>query len=252
MNLLIKFSGDKLVTIGILSASGAIIIAPLMFWVDIPSATTWRWLLVSVAVHLIYSLLLANAYQRHELSVAYPLSRGAGVLVSCFLAGILLNEALNFFDIVAIVLVVTGIITISGRPNRAWLVCGLIGCCIGTYTAIDATGSRAQMWTFIVYLFVLYGIAMSALGFALRRGEFWRTAKQQWRPGFYAGAASLVSYGCILWALNLDQVANVVVLRETSLVFGALLSMLMLQEVVTRIRWLGVAMICTGAIFSRW
>jgi len=251
MNLLIKFSGDKLITIGILSTSAMLIIAPALFWVELPTVTTLLWLALSIVVHLIYSTLLASAYQRHDLSVAYPLSRGAGVLVSCILAGIFLREPLALLDWLSIALVLGGIVSISGRPTFAWVLCGLIGFCIGTYTAIDAQGSRAQTWTFIVYLFVFYGFAMGATAWLFKRKDFWRVAKQQWPQGLGAGAASLVSYGCILLALNLDHVADVVVLRETSLVFGALLSVIFLKEVVTRIRWLGVVLISLGAVISR-
>ncbi len=251
MNLLIKFSGDKLITIGILAGSAALIISPALFVVDLPTVNTIWWLLVSIVVHLVYSTLLASAYQQHDLSVAYPLSRGAGVLMSCFLATVFLKENLSLFNILSIMFVVAGIISISGRPNKAWIVCGMIGICIGTYTAIDAQGSRLQTWTFIVYLFVFYGLSMAGLAWFLRRKQFWTAAKVQWPQGLSAGAVSLVSYGCILLALNLDQVANVVVLRETSLVFGALASIVFLKEVVTRIRWLGVGLICLGAVFSQ-
>lgn len=251
MNLLIKFSGDKLITIGILSSSAMVIISPALFIVDLPTLNTWLWLGLSIAVHLVYSTLLARAYQHHDLSVAYPLSRGAGVLVSCILAGIFLREPLNLLDWLSIGLVLAGIISISGRPKPVWILCGLIGFCIGTYTAIDAQGSRAQTWTFIVYLFVFYGMSMGFTAWLFKRKEFWLVAKQQWPQGLGAGAASLVSYGCILLALNLDKVADVVVLRETSLVFGALLSVLVLKEVVTRVRWVGVVLISLGAILSR-
>lgn len=251
MNLMIKFSGDKLITVGILSASAALIISPALLLVDLPTSTTWLWLAVSVVVHVVYSRLLSHAYQHHDLSVAYPLSRGAGVLVSCILAGIFLRESVSLLDALSVALVLGGILSISGRPNPVWLVCGLIGLCIGTYTAIDAQGSRAQTWTFIVYMFVLYGLTMAFTAWCIKRRDFWTVAKKQWPQGLSAGAASLVSYGCILLALNLDKVADVVVLRETSLVFGALLSVLFLKEVVTRVRWIGVIMISAGAIVSR-
>ena len=251
MNLLIKFSGDKLITIGILAGSAAIIISPALFMVEPPTKTTLLWLVLSIGVHLVYSSLLASAYQLHDLSVAYPLSRGAGVLVSCLLAVVFLREPLTAFNLLSVALVVSGIISISGRPNKVWLVCGLIGLCVGTYTALDARGSRLQTWTFIVYLFVFYGLAMGGLAWLRRGKDFWSMAKKQWPQGLSAGAISLVSYGCILLALNLDQVANVVVLREISLVVGALLSVLFLKEVVTRVRWLGVVLICLGAICSQ-
>ena len=251
MNLMIKFSGDKLVTIGILSTSALVIIFPAVFFVDPPTKITWLWLVISIAVHLVYSTLLARAYQLHDLSVAYPLSRGAGVLMSCLLAGLFLREPLSLMDWLSIALVVGGIVSISGRPQLVWLVCALIGMSIGAYTAIDAQGSRSQTATFTVYLFVLYGLAMGATAWFFRRKAFWQVAKNQWPQGLSAGAASLVSYGCILFALNQDQVADVVVLRETSLVFGAVLSTWFLKEVVTRIRWLGVVLISLGAICSR-
>lgn len=251
MTLLIKFSGDKLVTIGILASSAAIMISPLVFFVDVPTGETWLWLAISIVIHVVYSCLVASAYQHHDLSVAYPLSRGAGVVVSCLLAALFLGESLTWLDLTSVALVVGGILSISGKPNRSWLICGLIGLSVGTYTIIDAQGSRAQTWTFIVYLFLLYGLAMGVWAYIQRQQIFWQTAKKQWRQGFTAGAVSLISYGSILAALNLEQVSSVVVLRETSLVFGAIFSVFLLKEIVTRVRWFGIFLICAGAIFSQ-
>ena len=84
--------------------------------------------------------------------------------------------------------------------------------------------------------------------FALWRGpQFIMAARTQWRAGLFAGAMSIVTYGLALWAFRLGDTPRLAALRETSIVFAALIAIFVLKERVTAGRLAGIALITAGA-----
>ena len=63
--------------------------------------------------------------------------------------------------------------------------------------------------------------------------------------------ASLASYGIALWAMTRAPVATVAALRETSVLFAALLGTWMLKETFTLRRAMGTAVIVAGVTALR-
>ena len=59
------------------------------------------------------------------------------------------------------------------------------------------------------------------------------------------------SYGIALWAMTLAPVALVAVLRETSVIFAAVLAALVLKEKLTRRRLFATGAVLAGLIFLR-
>ena len=57
-----------------------------------------------------------------------------------------------------------------------------------------------------------------------------------------------MSYGLVLWAMTMAPVALVAALRETSILFGTLIAVLVLKERATRMRIVAVLIIAAGAI----
>jgi drug/metabolite transporter (DMT)-like permease len=104
----------------------------------------------------------------------------------------------------------------------------------------------------VVALFVLDGWPFALLGLH-RRG--WRIAcpyAPRRAPLALVGAvASLGSYGIALWAMTRAPVATVAALRETSVLFAALLGSWLLKEVFTLRRALGTAAIVAGVMALR-
>ncbi|TLL90191.1 EamA family transporter, partial [Staphylococcus aureus] len=63
-------------------------------------------------------------------------------------------------------------------------------------------------------------------------------ARRNWGYGITGGIGTLVSYGLALWARTGAPVAMSAALRETSILFGILISAWLLRERVTRQRWI--------------
>jgi drug/metabolite transporter (DMT)-like permease len=149
-------------------------------------------------------------------------------------------------------LVSAGVITI-GLGHRvdlravAWA--AATGVSIALYTVIDAQGVRAapSAQSYIVWIFLILGGGLGVM-FAIWRGpQFIVAARSQWRAGLFAGAMSIVTYGLALWAFRLGDTPRLAALRETSIVFAALIAVFVLKERVTSARLAGIAVIAAGA-----
>lgn len=149
-------------------------------------------------------------------------------------------------------MVTLGTLLVAWWNALGWRALGwalLTGATIAAYTVIDAKGARAapSAISYIVWVFLMLGFGIGAL-FALWRGpRFLAEAKAQWKPGLVAGALSLVTYGLALWAYRLGDVPRLAALRETSVVFGVALAVLVLREKVGKARLAGAIVIAAGA-----
>ncbi|MEZ5962169.1 MAG: EamA family transporter, partial [Hyphomonadaceae bacterium] len=67
-----------------------------------------------------------------------------------------------------------------------------------------------------------------------------------WR-GIGIGLISFAGYGLVLWAQIFAPIAQVTALRETSVVWGALIAFFFLHEKLGPRRWLGASIVALGA-----
>jgi len=76
-------------------------------------------------------------------------------------------------------------------------------------------------------------------------------ARSNWRMGILGGFGTLAAYSLVLWAMTAAPVAVVAALRETSILFGTVISALVLNERINGNRWAAVCIIALGAIVLR-
>ncbi len=231
-----------------------------LLFVGLPDGSHWPYLLLTTVVHTIYATLLVNAYRHGELSLTYPIARGTGPVIVVLAAPFLLNETLEGPDLLAVALIVAGILIIglagagaSLRARHAILLSLATGVAIALYTLIDAAGARvgASPHTYSAWLFVLTAIALLAVtGFV--HGTATCTLLRPHLPqGIAVGILSAVAYSIVLWAMTVAPVALVAAVRETSILFAALIGWKFLGERITRLRWLGVALTAVGLVVAR-
>jgi drug/metabolite transporter (DMT)-like permease len=114
---------------------------------SIATEFTGRAILVATGVlHVFYTASLQRAYHAGDLSVVYPLARGAAPLLSFFGAVLLLREHPSWLSILGALLVSFGILLLSNAstlvrggtvgPGLLWG--GLTGVIIAGYTLTDA------------------------------------------------------------------------------------------------------------------
>lgn len=62
------------------------------------------------------------------------------------------------------------------------------------------------------------------------------------------GACTLASYGLILWAMTRAPIALLAALRDTSVVFAAIIAAYFLKDPITRLRYASMVTASTGAV----
>ncbi len=273
-NALVKSSTDKSLDTVLIHVIGSFIVLPLIAWVGWPKAEAWPYIVASATVHIAYYLLLTGAYKHGDLGLTYPLMRGAAPLLVALASVATLGEQLSAAGWLGVVAVSSGVVLL-GTPGRLLLADGShdqVGhaqrntairfalanaVIIALYTVIDAKGARASgnAWQYVCALFLLDSWPFAFI-VMWRRGKAAQPyirayAKKRWPLALGGAIASLGSYGIALWAMTQAPVATVAALRETSVLFAALLGAWLLKEKFTQRRVLGTLTIVAGVMALR-
>jgi drug/metabolite transporter (DMT)-like permease len=251
---LVKSSGDGVIALaGMNLVSGSAALALLPF-VKLPSAPAALVIALSVLLHSGYKIALAHLYARADLSVGYPLARGLTPIFATLLALLFLREmprASTLAGIIAISAGVAGLVFERGREISATslLAAAAVGLSVAAYSALDAYGVRinADWLGFMAWLIVADSAVFMIYTFATRRGRVvsqWRSA---WGRTLVSGLLGLASFSVFMWALARAQVGAVTALRETSIIFAAIVGTLVLKERMTRSRAASTLLVAAGA-----
>lgn len=259
-NFVVKASADRFLDYTGLAVAGAVVAACVLPWLPLPAAASWPWLSCTVFIHVAYYLLLMRAYQHADLSLAYPLMRGsAPVLVA--LAAPLAGDALTPGLWLGIALVASGIalpvgIGIRrGGVGRTGLAYGFAtAAVIALYTIIDGIGARHSGHAIAYTLWLFFLNAWLVLGVALWRRGWPALAhlRRRWLFSLLGSVLTMGSYGIVLWAMTVAPIPAVAALRETSVIFAALLGAWLLRERMGRWRIAGAMLVAFGAMVIRW
>ena len=234
-----KRSDDKLVLRGILGTTACVIALPFALMLPVPPWEVWKVMLFGVSVHFIYQFAQAAAYTKGDMSVVYPIMRGFAPALAAFFAFVFLKESLSHIEILGLIIVVTALVgfgwpqKIKIKDTRAALslalFCGLL---TAIYTVIDAYGVRLapHKFAFIAWFFVVEGIGIAVIVSVLKRDNLKARIAADVKGGVMAGGLGLVSYTTALYAFSIAPIAGLAALRETSVIFGAILATLWLKE----------------------
>jgi drug/metabolite transporter (DMT)-like permease len=253
-NALIKSGRDPLLDTALVALAGTLVALPLVFLVSPPEPASWPYIAASVTVHLGYYTAVAGAYRAGDLSHGYPIMRGTAPLLVAGVSWLWFGEALSFSAWIGVLLICGGVLSLGmagGGANRkatAWaLFSALI---ISIYTLADGAGVRVSGGAerYLVWLFLFLGLPFGLIVLALKRGAFLRHAAQHWWRGIAGALLSGISYGIALWAMTRAPVAIVAALRETSVIFAALIGAWLLKEGHLKERLAGAAAVLAGLI----
>lgn len=260
-NFLVKHGSDgQLDTVGF--AVGCSIIAIwLLPMVGLPNPACYPWLAATLVVHVAYFLLLAEAYKHVDFSLAYPLMRGSAPVLIVLMAP-WLGEVISALQIVGVVMIALGLGLPAwiGKPwqadnHRGLMICLVNAVVIALYTVLDGIGVRlsghAASYTLWLFLFNSWGI-LAVIIWRRSLAEVTQHMRQSWRKATLGAAMSMTSYGIVLWAMTQTSIPVVAALRETSVIFAALLGTWLLKEQMGIWRILGAAFVGLGAAVIRW
>lgn len=252
-NAVLKGGRDRITDSFLVALGGIIAGGTLMLALGPLPREAWGHLALSVVIHLAYWFTLFKGYDAGDLSHVYTLSRGTAPLLVTLGAALTAGEFPAPVKIAGIALVSAGVLLVGASPRaplKATLWALAIGVCISGYSLNDALGARASdsALQYVGWVTVLSSAPMAL--FALwRRGAkrlLADAALAPWR-GIAVGAVSLGGYGLVLWAQTFAPIGQVTALRETSVVFAALIAFLFLRERLGARRWLGAAVVAAGA-----
>jgi drug/metabolite transporter (DMT)-like permease len=231
---------------------------PFLGWVE-PGA--WPWLALSTALHVGYRLFLVKAYEAGDMSQVYPLARGSAPLLTAAVGIGLIGESLSPVALAGVAFTGLGIVVMSlkggaalGRIGGAALgFAALTAVFICGYTLADGLGARASgnALAYAALLFVLDTPFTVAAARLMRGPGIWEGMRHYWLQGLAGGALSLLAYTIVIWAMTQAPIPAVAALRETSVLFGALIAAVILKERVTGPRLAAAALIVAGAALLR-
>jgi drug/metabolite transporter (DMT)-like permease len=245
-----------------LIALGAVAVAlALLSFVGLPAAAAFPWLVASMAIHVFYFAGLIEAYRAGDLGQVYPIARGAAPLMTATAATLFVGEHLSALGWSGIAALAAGVLLLSARGGSglAHLDRRAVGFALFTavticaYSVVDGIGVRASGSApgYTLSLFVGNGICLVLYALTREGMAVLAPLPHLWRRGLMGGAMQVMSYGIALWAMTQAPIAIVATLRETSVLFGALIAVVMLKERLQPVRVAAAVLIMAGLVAIR-
>lgn len=253
-NALVKSGADRLMMMGWIAVSTGLVALPLLFFVPVPTLDVWKILALSFALHVGYKLFLVKCYEHGDFGQVYPLSRGLAPAIVTVVGVFWLKEILPTAAFVGVGLIALGIVSLAfrrtngaGLPNdpRALGYALVTSLFIAAYTLNDGVGGRVaeSPHIYVIWLFFFDGLIFFFIVLA-RRGRKFLVPQKAMALGFAGGVMSVIAYWLVIWAMTLAPLGPVAALRETSVVFAALISGYLMKE---GLGWRAIAAACVVA-----
>ncbi|MCR5813223.1 MAG: EamA family transporter [Desulfovibrio sp.] len=253
-NLIIKSGDNKLFETGLLTAGGFFLCLCLLPFLPLPRPEAWPYLAISCLCHTVYYIYLAGTYEKVDLCLGYTVMRGtAPLLTSLFL--LLLGNSLSLPAFGGVLVLCSGIFCLAcdalrgGSGARGIQYSLITAVLIAGYTLLDGLGARqsGDGASYACWLFVLKMVPLTTYILLRYKRSYWQYARKRPLPGLLGGVACVISYGIAIWAMTKAPIPVVAALRETSVIFGMLLSILILHEKLTVLRVVAVLLVAAGA-----
>jgi phosphonate utilization associated putative membrane protein len=264
-NALIKSGRDLQLDTALIHILGCGVGAVLVAVVGLPPAAALPWLAASVTIHVGYYITLVGAYRHGELGFAYPIMRGSAPLLVALLSGRLIGEHLPLAAWLGVAGISAGVLAIgltgssrlAGGSRRHALAYALANAAIiASYTIVDGLGVRTSgnALQYVALLFLVDGAPYFAIVLWQRRAALAPSVaymRARWPVALLGACASLGAYGIALWAMTKAPVASVAALRETSVLFAALIGVFVLKERFRLQRAIGTGAVVIGVMALR-
>ncbi len=248
----------------VIDGTYAAIAVPFLFVVPLPEPHIWPLFAIAWVIHVGYKMSQAASYTAGSYLVVYPVVRGISPVFTVIGAGILFGEIFSAVQWVGVACLVGGILGFSAYnlrhvtvdratlPRAIGFAC-MTGGLVALYTTWDAYVIRATAdpFTFIAWFFFLDGLAFP-IGWLVLNRRLPTFDPRIAKLGLTGAVTAYFSFGSIMLATRLDKVGEAAVLRETSVLFSALISWLVLKEGVGPRRLALMALIAAGAVIVEW
>ncbi|TPJ81053.1 EamA family transporter [Mesorhizobium sp. B2-6-2] len=242
-NALVKVHLDRFLSITLMTLGMGFAALVALPFVEVPKAEVWPYIFASVIFHMGYRTFLIGAYKAGDFAQTYPLARGTAPLLSVLGGIVLIGEVPAPFAILGIVLLSAGTLVMSfrGGAHLEKLNLRAVGFALGTsifiasYTLSDGSGARlaATAQSYAAWLFICDATWALVLCIFFRGPRSLPVLAHDWKAGLFTGVLSGAAYWIAMWAMTKAPIASVASLRETSILFAMLISVLALGEKMT-------------------
>jgi len=236
-NAIVKTAVDRTTTLGLVAFGHVLPATVMVMLLPLPNAESFVYILLSTVVHFGYFFMLGKAYQHGDLSVVYPIARGIVPALVSLWALILLGEVLPAQAWIGIGVIALGIQLSSWKVLRSGVGKAALGFAVGTgfcisiYSVVDGIGVRLSgntlsywAWGAFLHIFIASFIGLR------KRATLAALPLRVWALGIAGGLVSMTAYGLVLYAKNFAPLGAVSALRETSVIFAALIGFVFLRE----------------------
>jgi drug/metabolite transporter (DMT)-like permease len=263
-NSLVKSAGDKFLSSAIVALWCGVAAIAAALVLPRPAAAAMPFIIASAIIHIVYFILVGHLYRSADLSVAYPIMRGLAPLIAAIIALVTLGEMPPPIASLGVLALVTGVLAMGasglahGRIDRQTVIVALANSAvIAIYSVIDGQGARLSgVGSAFAFAYNSWADALTALAYLpiilCLRGRAAATAfAAGWRRGLIGGLAAFFGYAIVVWAMTRAPIAAVAALRETSVVFAAIIGVVALREPFHAQRAIAVLVILAGIILLR-
>lgn len=259
-NALVKIRGDRLVVMAVITLCGSIFSLMFIPFVTFPAPACWPFLLITIVMHTVYHFFLPVAYNHGDLGQVYPIARGSAPLLVTIGALLCAGERLTLFGTAGVLFLSSGVMALAfeqrgsvfKRPGAVTYAL-ITGVLIASYTVIDGLGVRRAETSlgFAVWLTIGDGLLTFLIMCLWKGHEILDVARRNIKTGILGGAMQVSAYWIIIWALAIIPMATVSALRETSVLFAALISTFVLHEGFGVWRFVSTGLVALGLVATK-
>ncbi len=225
-NAIVKLSGERVAVMAVIDTMCCFLALSLTPFVSFPPAAAWPFLAAS-------------------------LMRGSAPLLVALITVALGLDHIPPAGYAGIAMISLGLFALvdwkAGRPVLLLFALGA-GTALAVATLIDGTAVRgySDPFTYIVWLEVFEHLALPAYALTFRRPQFAGVLRSQWKMAGIGAVNRIGSYGLMIFAMSMAAIAPLAALRETSVIFAALIGYFILKEPFGLRRVAATAMVLGG------
>jgi drug/metabolite transporter (DMT)-like permease len=274
-NALLRGGADRAQSMLVMNIAVGIAGLAMLAVAGLPSSAA-AYVFASGVLHLIYNALLVRMYRSGDLGETYPVARGTSPALVALGGSLFAGEWMDLTATVGIGLVCAGIFMLAAARARSIKVASgfasdrapmregrlhtmnlpaalATGVSIAAYTIVDGIGVRASgNWVAYVGGIFAFFLVMPLWYLARRQFAVFVMSSMEVAKAASGGLISLAAYGAIIWAMQTSSMGAVSALRETSVLFAALLGAVFLRERLTGLRIAACCIIAAGAACIGW
>jgi len=261
-NVLLKTSENKVLFLRSFLLVASLVFIPILFFISPPAPSSYKFLAISLFIHIFYNIFLIKMYNHSEISFSYPIARGSPTLILLVVSPLLLGDQITFLNEIGALVLICGIFFLIfsegnyKKINFKGLGLSLmVATTIVIYTLVDAKGARLSqnVIAYGMYMFSLEGITFNLAYIVLFKDKKIPMSfilKEKYKI-LLASFLVTFAYLPILYAFTKVNVPSVAALREISILFTSIYGVYFLKEKFGSIKVISAVLVVIGCIIIR-